>query len=131
MGNSKTSRYADGKAIYDLNQATASWLRGLAQAARFELTGDVPRGIRRLLPARRLQALRDALRRAPSPKPVSVRRGAGEVQRMLLDPDISPRLRRLARRRRHDEGDVASLWARVRVDAQSPSLGPLAEADPA
>ena len=130
MGNSRTSRYADGKTIYDLNQVTATWLRGLVEKTRFELVAPTPSGLasRRRLARRRVRALRDALGRAPGPQPVSVRRGAGEVQRVLLDPDIGPRLRKLARTRRHDEGDVASVWARVRVHAATTSLGSVSEA---
>src|SRR5687767_10013601 len=129
MGNSRTSRYADGKAIYDLNNVTADWLRGLVERTRFELVAPTASGVaaRRRLPRRRLDALRRAIVRSPAPLPVSPRRGAGEVQRMLLDPDISPRLRRLARQRRHDEGDVANVWAHVRVHPRGPITGDLAE----
>jgi hypothetical protein len=126
MGNSRTSRYADGKQVHDLASATATWLRVLAQHTQFELVAPRPPAFgaaSRRFGAKRFGALRSAVTRAPMPSRVSVRRGAGEVQRVLMDPEISRRLRKIAKRHGQDEGDVASMWASTTLRATTYASG--------
>ncbi|MBI2077523.1 MAG: hypothetical protein HYT80_04005 [Euryarchaeota archaeon] len=131
MGNSNTSRYADGKELYHQDAAVNQWLRSLLLQGVAALEAQFIRAARRArtgpwAPTRR------AVGRAPAPASVSPRRAAGEVARLLMDPEAGARIRRLARKHRLDEGDVAGLWAAT-VTASAAATLPLAlpEAEPA
>lgn len=126
MGNSSTSRYADGRELYHPD-ATGT-LRSLA--ARRALASDLRETSQALarnrLRSRNWQRLRASLRRVAPPQAMGARRGAGEAARLLLDPATGPELRRLARRHRLDEGDVASLWAALLYAPAAQDLGDFA-----
>ena len=112
MGNSRTSRFADGKDLYHLDSVTQQWLRSLVkQRPRRE---PVSRGI--LVPSRLLGPARTA----PVPVGASARRVGGEVARLLMSNAVGPKIRDLARRHRVDEGDVARLWAQSVYRASEP-----------
>lgn len=105
MGNSRTSRYADGKDLYHADAETQRLLRVLAKhRPKQDPQKDAP-----VVPQRFL----DAARRAPALQPASVRRLGGEIARLLMENACGLQIRALARRHRLDEGDVARLWART------------------
>lgn len=112
MGNSKTSRYADGRDLYEpstLRDGIGSFLRSYSTGGDQELADALVAAARRGhrdAPAR----ARRAMRRVPAPASFAPRRFQGEVARVLLDPITAPRVRRLARRHQTDESDVALLW---------------------
>ena len=123
MGNSNTSRYADGKELYHADAAVNQWLRSLLRQGVAALEAGFVQSARRArtgawAPTRR------AIEDAPTPTSMAPRRAAGEVPRLLLDAQAGPRIRRLARRRKLDDGDVASVWAAT-VSAASAATLPL------
>lgn len=105
MGNSRTSRYADGK---DLYHADAEMQRLLRVLAKHRPNHD-PQTSAPVVPQRVL----DAARRAPTLQPASARRLGGEIARLLMENARGLEIRKLARRHRLDEGDVARIWART------------------
>lgn len=132
MGNSSTSRYADGRDLY--HPDALADLRRLA--SRREAATDLRQAADALARDRlrnsHWQALRASIKQAPQPQLVGARRGGGEAARLLLDPDAGPHLRRLARRHKLDEGDVAGLWASLIAETPGMELRDFgAEAAPA
>lgn len=132
MGNSSTSRYADGRELY--HPEALAVLRRLAVygAAREDRLQALQALARDRLRSATWTRLRASLRRAPAPRSLGLRRGAGEAARLLLDPESGPQIRRLSRRHRMDEGDVASLWAALIAAPPAQDLDDfVAEAAPA
>lgn len=124
MGNSRTSRHADGRELYHADAEAQRFLRALV--SRRPRRDPAALGFR--VPPRVLRA-----GRGPSPPRAVPPRGvSAEVARVLLAPDAGRRIRELARRHRMDEGDVARLWVRTRFRAADGAarLG-AAEAEPA
>ncbi len=116
MGNSRTSRYADGKDLYHADAETQRLLRVLAK----HRPNEDPQKHAPVVPRRFL----DAARRAPSLQPASPRRLGGEIARLLMENVRGAQIRALARRHRLDEGDVARIWART-LFRPSESIGTL------
>lgn len=131
MGNSNTSRYADGRDLYHADAAVNRWMRSLVAQGIAALEAGFVQAARRARTGS-WATTRRALTHAPAPVSMAPRRAAGEVARLLLDAQAGPRIRRLARRHGLDDGDVAALWAAT-VSSAAPMALPLAvsEADPA
>lgn len=113
MGNSRTSRYADGKDLYHADAEAQRLLRALArQRPRRDPEKSAP-----MVPKRFLHPAQ----RPPEPQPASARRLGGEIARLLMSNVHGARIRELARRHRMDEGDVARVWARTVFRPADPS----------
>lgn len=124
MGNSRTSRHADGRELYHADAEAQRFLRSLVGRRPRRDPGE----LRFRLPPRLLRAARDPVRAPVIPS----RSVAAEVARLLMARDASQRIRELARRHRMDEGDVARLWARTPSRSpESAASRPVAEAEPA